>query len=319
MKKLIAIVAGEPNSINSEIIVKTWKKIRNTKNFFVIGNYSILKKQINEIGQNIKISKINSINELSIKENLNILDVPLKFKSSFIASANNTKEYVLKSLDVAHGLAMNKLIKGFVNLPINKKILSNKYLGVTEYLAFKNNVEGKEVMMIYNKKMSVVPLTTHLEVKNITEKIKPSLIKAKMISLNRGYKKLFKKKPAIAVLGLNPHNSENRKNSIENKVIKPALIYLKKLGLNIRGPFPADTIFNIQKKLKYNVVVGMYHDQVLAPFKALYGFDAINITLGLKYLRMSPDHGTAQDIVALNEANPQSLISAINFLKTIND
>ena len=319
MKKLIAIVAGEPNSINSEIIVKTWKKIKNTKNFFVIGNYSILKKQINEIGQNIKISKINSINELSIKENLNILDVPLKFKSSFIVSADNTKEYVLKSLDVAHGLAMNKLIKGFVNLPINKKILSNKYLGVTEYLAFKNNVKDKEVMMIYNKKMSVVPLTTHLEVKNITGKIKPSLIKVKMISLNKEYKKLFKKKPAIAVLGLNPHNSENQKNSIENKVIKPTLIYLRKLGLNIRGPFPADTIFNIQKKLKYNVVVGMYHDQVLAPFKALYGFDAINITLGLKYLRMSPDHGTAQDIVALNEANPQSLISAINFLKTIND
>ena len=319
MKKLIAIVAGEPNSINSEIIVKTWKKIKNKKDFFVIGNCSILKKQINEIGQNIKISKINSINELSIKENLNILDIPLKFKSSFVVSAANTKDYVLKSLDVAHNLAINKLIKGFVNLPINKKILSNKYLGVTEYLAFKNNVEGKEVMMIYNKKMSVVPLTTHLEVKNITEKIKPSLIKAKMISLNKGYKKLFKKKPAIAVLGLNPHNSENRQNSIENKIIKPSIKKLKNLGLDVKGPFSADTIFNNQKKIGFNIIVGMYHDQVLAPFKALYGFDAINITLGLKYLRVSPDHGTAQDIVGLNKANPQSLISAINFINNIND
>ena len=120
-------------------------------------------------------------------------------------------------------------------------------------------------------------------------------------------------------MGLNPHNSENRKNSIENKIITPAVKILNKLNINIKGPFPADTVFNNQKKLNYNIIVGMYHDQVLAPFKALYGFDAINITLGLKYLRISPDHGKAQDIVGLNKANPQSLISAINFLNKIND
>ena len=174
-------------------------------------------------------------------------------------------------------------------------------------------------MMIYNKKLSVVPLTTHLEIKDVDRKIKFKTIKAKIFVLNNSYKKLFKNKPKIAVLGLNPHNSEGRKNSIENKIIKPAIRNLIKLGLNISGPFPADTIFNNQKKLKYNVIVGMYHDQVLAPFKALYGFDAINITLGLKYLRISPDHGTANDITGLNKANPQSLISAINFLNKIND
>ena len=174
-------------------------------------------------------------------------------------------------------------------------------------------------MLIYNKKLSVMPLTTHLEIKNVTNNIKPNLIKIKILTLNKAYFRIFKRIPNIAILGLNPHNSENRLNSIENKIIKPAIKKLKKLRVNINGPYSADTIFNNQKKLNYNVIVGMYHDQVLAPFKALYGFDAINITLGLHYIRISPDHGTAQDIIGLNKANPQSLISAINFLSKIND
>ena len=174
-------------------------------------------------------------------------------------------------------------------------------------------------MLIYNKKLSVVPLTTHLEIKNITKKIKFKLIKQKILNLNKAYYNLFKKKPKIAILGLNPHNSENRKNSVENKIIKPAINKLKKLKININGPYPADTVFNKKNKIIFNVIVGMYHDQVLAPFKAIYGYDAINITLGLRYLRISPDHGTAQDIVGLNMANPRSMIAAIDFLNKTND
>ena len=319
MRNLIAIIAGEPNSINSEIIVKSWKKIKIKRNLFVIGNFLLLKNQIKKYGLKIDIYKINSIEEIKNKKVLNILDVPLNCKSTLKLSILETKNYVLNSLDVAHNLASKKKIKGFINAPVNKTVFKKKILGVTEYLASKNNIKNKEVMMIYNKKLSVVPLTTHLEIKNITSKIKDELIKSKIITLNTSYKKLFKKKAKIAILGLNPHNSENRPNSIENKIIKPAIKKLKNLGVDIKSPFAADTIFSNQKKIDYNVIVGMYHDQVLAPFKALYGYDAINITLGLKYLRVSPDHGTAQDIVGLNKANPQSLISAINFLNNIND
>jgi 4-hydroxythreonine-4-phosphate dehydrogenase len=319
MKKLIAIVSGEPNSINSEIIIKAWKKIKNKKNLFIIGNYFVLKKQISNIGFNIKISKIDSIKEFNNKNNLSILNVPLKSKSIFKHNNIDTKNYVLKCLNLAHYLASKKKIKGFINASIDKKIFDNKYLGVTEYLASKNKVKNKEVMMIYNKKLSVVPLTTHVEIKDITSKIKIDLIKTKILTLNKYYTKIFKRKPKIVILGLNPHNSENRTNSIENKIIKPAVNILKKLNINLKGPLPADTVFNNQKKFDYNVVVGMYHDQVLAPFKALYGFNAINITLGLGYLRLSPDHGTARDIIGLDKANPQSLISAINFLNKVND
>ena len=319
MIKLIAIVAGEPNSINSEIIAKAWKKVKNKKNLFIIGNYSLLKKQIKKINIKINVSEIASIKDIKNNKKLNVLNVPLKFRSLFENNIKNTRRYVLESLNVAHNLALNKKIKAFINAPIDKKIFSNKYLGVTEYLASKNNIKNKEVMMIYNKKLSVIPLTTHLEIKNITNTINSNLIERKILTLNKSYYKLFKKKPKIAILGLNPHNSENRVNSFENKIIKPAIERLKKLNINIKGPYPADTVFNNQKKIDYNVAVGMYHDQVLAPFKALYGYDAINITLGLKYLRVSPDHGTARDIIGLNKANPQSLISAINFLNEVND
>ena len=216
-------------------------------------------------------------------------------------------------------MASKKIIKGFINAPVDKKIFSNRYLGVTEYLSSKNKIKNKEVMLIYNKELSVVPLTTHIEIKKVTSRITFNLIMTKILTLNNFYSKLFKTKPKIAILGLNPHNSENRYNSIENRIISKAIKRLKKIKIDIEGPFPADTAFNKKNRVTYDVIVGMYHDQVLAPFKALYGYDAINLTLGLKYLRLSPDHGTAKDIAGLNRANPQSLISAINFLNKTND
>tara|TARA_B110000967_G_C18818731_1_gene527489 strand:+ start:122 stop:1081 length:960 start_codon:yes stop_codon:yes gene_type:complete len=319
MKKMIGLVAGEPNSINSEIIVKAWKKIDNKAKIFIIGNYLLIKKQMHEMNLQIPLAQVDRFEDIKEKKKLNILNMPLDFNSTLKINEKNKKKYVLNCLDLAHKLALKKKIKGFINAPIDKKIFNNKYLGVTEYLASRNKVKNKEVMMIYNKKLSVVPLTTHLEIKNVTNKIKFSLIKTKILILNKYYFQLFKKFPRIAILGLNPHNSENRASSIENKIITPAVNRLKKLNINIKGPFPADTAFVDQDKNIYDVIVGMYHDQVLTPFKTLYKYDAINITLGLNYLRISPDHGIAKNIIGLNKANPQSLISAINFFKKIND
>jgi len=319
MSNLIAILAGEPNSINSEIIAKAWKNKKKLKNIFIIGNYSILKKQILKLNIKIPLVKIEKFEDFRREEKLFVLDIPLKFTSAFNANLTEVQFYIFRSFDVAHNLAIDKKILGFINAPIDKKIFNNRYLGVTEYLSEKNKCKNKEVMLIFNNKLSVVPLTTHIEIKNVTRKITFSLIKTKMVALHKSYYKLFKKKPKIAILGLNPHNSEKKINSVENKIITPAIAELKKLKVNIKGPFPADTAFNKKNITSYDVIVGMYHDQVLAPFKALYGYDAINLTLGLKYLRVSPDHGTAQDIVGLNKANPQSLINAINFLNKIND
>ena len=123
----------------------------------------------------------------------------------------------------------------------------------------------------------------------------------------------FKRKPKIGILGLNPHNAEMRKNSEEKKIIIPAISKLRKLGFLIKGPLVADTVF-IKDFKNYDILIGMYHDQVLTPFKTIFTFDAINITLGLKYLRVSPDHGVAKNLILKNKANPLSLIKCIEFV-----
>jgi 4-hydroxythreonine-4-phosphate dehydrogenase len=310
MKNLIAITAGEPESINSEIIAKTWNQIRFKNKLLIIGNYSLLKNQFKKLNFNLPLNLIRELKEFK-KVKLNILDV--KISNSSISK----KKYILDCIDLAHEFSLKGKIKGFITAPINKNVLGKNFLGVTEYLAYKNKVKNKEIMLIYNKKLSVVPLTTHLEIKDIFKNITFSLIKNKILSLSKNYKKTFKKNPRIALLGLNPHNSENKLGSVENRIVKPAIIYLKKKKINISGPYSSDTIFMKKNRKNFDVIVGMYHDQVLAPFKTLYEFDAINITLGLKYMRISPDHGTASDLIGKNIATPQSLISAIKFLNDI--
>ena len=317
MNNLIAIIAGEPNSINSEIIAKSWIKKKKLKNVFIIGNYSILKKQILKLGIKIPLIKINKLEDFQKDEKLFVLDVPLQFKSTFNVNSSKARDYVFKCFEIAHDLAISKKIFGFINAPVDKKIFNNRYLGVTEYLSEKNKSNNKEVMLIHSRELSVVPLTTHLEIKNVTSKINYNLIKTKIITLDKSYFKLFKKKPRIAILGLNPHNTENKDQSIENKIIKPAIIKLKKLNINIKGPFPADTAFNKQNITSYDVIVGMYHDQVLSPYKALFKYDAINLTLGLKYVRVSPDHGPAVDIICKNKANYTSLLKCVNFISNL--
>ena len=212
---------------------------------------------------------------------------------------------------MAHLLCEKKIIEGFINCPINKNILPSKN-GVTEYLAFKNNIrDNSEVMLIRNKSLSVVPITTHTDINKVSKKITSYLIK-KNFTLNDWFKRYFKKKPKIAILGLNPHNAEFRKDSEEYKIILPTINFLKKRRIYLSGPIAADTVF-LDNYKKYDVIVGMYHDQVLTPFKALYKYNAINITLGLKYLRASPDHGVATDLVKKFKANPTSLIECIYF------
>jgi len=170
-------------------------------------------------------------------------------------------------------------------------------------------------MMLYNKKLSVVPITTHIKIKEVFKKIKKTLIIQKLNTLNQYYKRLFKKSPRIAVLGLNPHNSEFSKDSEEYKEIIPAIKFLKK-KINVSGPMSPDSFFLNEYKT-YDVIVGMYHDQVLIPFKNIYKYNAINITLGLKYIRVSPDHGTATNIMKKNKANFISLTQCINFMNNL--
>ncbi len=310
-----AIILGEPNSINSEILAKS-NAIN--KKAIIIGNYNLLKSQLKTLKINRKLKKIENFEKIKkFSKALHIFDVPLKFKNAFSVSPKESAIYVKKCLEIGHKLCLQKKVKGMINCAINKKhLFQNKNLGVTEYLANKNKVSKSEVMVIYNKKLSVVPLTTHIRIRDISRNLKKHIIVQKIKTLNKCYLKYFNKKPRIAILGLNPHNFEFRKNSEEKKIIVPIINILKR-KVKITGPYSADTIFLKENLKKYDVVVGMFHDQVLAPFKALFGFDAINITFGLPYIRMSPDHGVAEDKKKLNISNPKSLNKCIEVISKI--
>ena len=316
MKKKIIIVGGDPNSINSEIIFKSWKKLNKSirNRIYLISNFNLIKEQFKNLKYSIKIQKVDNINEDISGDKLKIININLKFQNPFNVSNANASKFILKSLDLAHDIALSKNVEGIINCAINKKLLGKNKLGVTEYLAAKCNLkDNSEVMLITNKKLSVSPITTHLDIKQISKKIKKQLIIKKVKSLNSWYKKYNKKRPKIAILGLNPHNAELRNNSEEKKIIIPAILKLKKLGINIKGPLVADTIF-INEYKNYNVIFGMFHDQILPPFKALFKFDAINVTLGLKYKRVSPDHGTAVNLIGKNKADIKSFLNCVTFL-----
>jgi 4-hydroxy-L-threonine phosphate dehydrogenase PdxA len=169
-------------------------------------------------------------------------------------------------------------------------------------------------MLIYNNKLSVCPLTTHLPLKLVPKKITKLLIQDKLKIINDFYIKKLGFKPKIGVTGLNPHCESVLKFNEDDKIISPAIEFAKKNRISVSGPYPADTIFLKQNRKKFNVILGMYHDQVLTPLKTLYEYDAINITMGLPFLRVSPDHGPNEKMVNKNLSNPISLFKALEFL-----
>ena len=316
MKKKIIIVGGDLNSINSELIYKSWKKLDQSikKRIYIISNFQLLKRQFKKLKYSIKLKKVNNIDEHSNKDFLKILNIQLKSKNAFKIPNNESSKFVLNSLNLAHKLALKKEVAGILNCPIDKKLLKKKKIGVTEYLASKCKIKKNSVvMLIKNRLFAVSPMTTHLDIKDVSKNINKSLILNKVKTINNWFKRQENKKPKIAMLGLNPHNAEFRKDSEECKIISPTILKLKKKGINLIGPLVSDTIF-IENYKKFDVVIGMYHDQVLAPFKTLYKFDAINITLGLKYLRVSPDHGVAKNLIGKNKASITSFMNCIKFV-----
>ena len=322
MNKSLAIIAGEPNSISSEIIFKSWRlrKKYTHKPLFVIGSIRLLNLQKKKLRYQIKIKRIDNnfkINDLKGNE-LPVYDIKYIQKKSFEKISSKSNKYIFKCFEEALKFIKNKKIIGFVNCPISKETLfKNKHQGITEFLSRKAGRLGGESMLIYCKKLSVSPVTTHIPLSEVNKKIDQYKIIQKVKVINNFYKKVLKKKPNFAILGLNPHNFSSLKKSEEKEIIIKAIKNLIKLKIKVMGPIAPDSSFMIFKKNKFDVIIGMYHDQVLTPFKALFSFSAINITLGLPYIRTSPDHGVAKNIVGKRIANPKSLIESIKFFNYI--
>ena len=315
MKKIV-IVTGDPNSINSEIIFKSWKRVSKNlrERIFFVSNITLLKKQFKKLNLKLKIIEVKNTEFKRENDGIKVINIDLKFKDPFKVNFKESSKFIQQSLRLVHKIGLKKDVSGVINCAIDKRYLSKQNSGATEFFAKLCKVKkDSEVMLLYNKKLSVSPLTTHINVNQIAKKINKNLIIKKILTINNWYKSRFKNKPKIGILGLNPHNAELQKNSEEMRVIRPAIKFLRRRNIKIIGPLVSDTVF-ISEFKKYDIIVGMYHDQVLIPFKTLFGFDGINLTLGLKYLRASPDHGTATELIGKNRATPKSLINCIHFL-----
>ena len=167
-------------------------------------------------------------------------------------------------------------------------------------------------MIIFNKKLSVCPLTTHMPIRSVSNAINKEKLIQKVFLIDQFFKTKFNIKPNIAVTGLNPHCEKYTQTKRRWKNTKACNKKIKK-NYHISGPYSADTIFLKNNRKKFNVIIGMYHDQVIGPMKTLNEYDAINITLGLPFLRVSPDHGPNEKMMGRNTSNPKSLIQAIKF------
>ena len=310
----IVVIGGEPQSVFIEILLKSIK--RKHLPIILISSEDILIKNIKKFNFKTKFNYLNKDLTNLNKNKINLININYN-KFSFLKKTITTESNNFIDLSFKKALEVINKIKcsGLINGPISKKtFLKGKFKGITEFLAKKTNSDDP-VMLIYNRKLSVCPLTTHLPISKVSRKVKKKLIIDKVKKIYFFYKNILKTSPKIAVTGLNPHCESFDKDNKEKKEIIPAIKYLKKIRINVEGPYSPDTIFLRENTKRFDVIVGMYHDQVLGPMKTLYGFKAINITIGLPFIRISPDHGPNIQMLGKNKSDPSSLLESIRFLK----
>ena len=300
MKKKFVFL-GDLDSINLELIHNSHNYLKNKVKYILLGNIKDASKYLSKINSNLEINEIyNPLNfENYKKDNLNFFN---------IENIHNEKhQTLLNQLSIVNHLSNSSQID-LVTLPINKSVFKKKieFTGMTEYLAKIN--KRNTIMLMHGEKFSVIPLTTHINLKDVRKHLNKKYLNLKLTLINKQiqrkiYELNFK---SIKFLCYNPHCSEE--NTIGNEDRKISKI-IKKFK-NIYGPLSADSAFNkIQNNLLF---ISMYHDQALIPFKIL-NKKGINLTLGLNYRRLSPAHGTARDIKYKNISNPSSYIACMDF------
>ena len=312
----ILIVSGEPNSVFLELFFKVLNNDKIKSPIILISSKKLLTLQMQklEFKKKIKLLQVSKLKSYKLdNKTINLIDVKYNPGKAFEKISKKSNIFIKNSFDLAFQIIKKNNIHKFINGPISKKqFLKNKFLGITEYISEKFQANNT-CMLIYNDTLSVCPITTHLPLKLVSKEINKKIILKNVSLVNNFYEKKFNIKPRIAILGLNPHCESVHKYNEDEKIIKPTIQYLKN-RYNVSGPYPADTIFLKNNRKKFDVIIGMYHDQVLTPLKTLFEYDAINITLGLPFIRVSPDHGPNETMLGKNLSNPLSLSRAIKFL-----
>ena len=288
--KSISILLTDPDSINELLLLKSYNFLRKCrlKKIYFVGDKNLFKKIFYKFNNN------------------------QKFEFIHIDCNNNCTIYLKKTIKISTELFNNKKISYVINLPLNKKkFFKNQYNGFTEFFSKTLDNKKDENMLLFNKNFSVCPLTTHIEIKKVESQINKGKLVKTIKNLSYFYKTIIKKKIKIVVLGLNPHASKDLPNNNKDREVISKVIKNLKGKVDIEGPVSADTAFY---KTNNKVYVGMYHDQVLIPFKMKNKFDGLNITIGKKIIRLSPDHGTGKELIKKPHLiNNYSFLSCIKF------
>lgn len=316
----IALTSGDPSGVGPEITVKAWSEIGRDVPFYVIGDVSHYQQYANEL--NVPIAEISSPDHISDVIGLPILHqsfpAPMQAGSEQPLNANA----IIQSIQTAVEHTKSGQAGAICTNPINKKVLKDganfPHPGHTEFLASLGDVE-RSVMMLLCSELKVVPVTIHIALQDVPKALTNAAIKETIEITHAALLHDFGiAQPRIAVAGLNPHAGEGGAMGMEeiNNII-PLLNSMRDQGMDIKGPLPADTMFHAQARTTYDAAICMYHDQALIPIKTLDFAKGVNVTLGLPFVRTSPDHGTAFDIAGKGIANPSSLIEALKTAKSM--
>ncbi len=315
-KIVVGISLGDINGVGIEVILKTFedKRMLEFCTPLLFGELSVITAHKKNVTIDTNVHIINSFKE--VKEGkINLINAwDEEIKVTLGETTKTGGEYAFKSLSEATNALKKGLIDVLVTAPISKEAIQSEafsFSGHTEFL--ESHLEGESLMILMNDFLKIGLITGHIPVSKIAETITPELIEKKVTILNQSLKQDFKIiKPKIAVLGLNPHSGDNGVIGQEDEAfIKPTIQSLNEGGILVYGPYAADGFFGSETYKQFDGVLAMYHDQGLAPFKALTFGNGVNFTAGLDRVRTSPDHGTAFDIAGKDKANPDSFKEAV--------
>jgi len=324
MAKPLALTSGEPAGIGPDITIKAWQRRKQEAlpPFYLLGDADLVHRRAKAMGAAIPLVEINCPEDAitAFADHLPVLATGHSATAGPGRPDDSSAEAVLASIRQAVSDVTSGRAGAVVTNPIAKAVLYRagfRHPGHTEFLAelaAENGLIPQPVMLLWSPTLAVVPVTIHVSLSEAIAQLSTELIVATCrIAVRDLHRRFGIAGPRLALTGLNPHAGEDGTiGSEERTIIAPAVDALRAEGIDARGPLPADTMFHDAARRTYDCAICMYHDQALIPIKTLAFDDAVNVTLGLPFVRTSPDHGTAFDIAGSGRANPASLIAALH-------
>jgi 4-hydroxythreonine-4-phosphate dehydrogenase len=321
--RALALTLGEPAGIGPDITLLAWHRRAelDLPPFYLLADPALLERRRAALGLDVPIASIDPTRAAAVFGTaLPVVDIGIAATAAPGRPDASSAPVAIEAIGRAVADVMNGAATAIVTNPVAKNVLYRSGFaepGHTEYLAKlaekATGTRSQPVMLLWSPDLAVVPVTIHLPLKDVAGHLSTDLIVATGRIVARDLALRFRiARPRLAVAGLNPHAGEEGAMGLEDAdIVAPAVEILRREGVKVRGPLPADTLFHAAARTGYDVALCMYHDQALIPIKTLAFDTAVNVTLGLPFVRTSPDHGTAFDIAGTGRANPASLIAAL--------